>query len=195
MTMAPEIVADFAFRLIEAAGNNVWNVGLVNVQSFKEIALHIVNHANSLEEGVASLHELNSPIALEKSLRTPGARIWVGFGFDRFSEEDWKRLDRNRSRLIRDGVIVLIMSAEVLGRLQNCAPNLASFIGGAVYWLREQEILSPEAREARLHELREHRGISDEEFLKNVETGVLLPDALDAERLVLLDRGDLLDHR
>jgi len=196
--------AQFAFRVVEASGANVWYAAVVEQGKAEAIAREIVTVANELQPDAAVLERVGSPKEFSESIAAATCQVWVGFGFDRFDGADWSQLDRARSRLERrslqgsevdSSIVVLILSAEAFAALQASAPNIASWIGGSVFALERDEKLSATAREARLEELRRWGIMTDEEVVRHATAGTLPTDPYFAEWLVLLDRGDLLGNR
>jgi len=114
-------------------------------------------------------------------------------GVDAFSSEDWCHLDLLRSRLLRDEMIVFLVSPSAIEALTRDAPNLASWIGGSV-WVVDlaSEVLSAEEREARLRSLREWSSRTDSEVLRLATEGSLPPEPEYVEWLILLKRPDLI---
>ncbi len=200
---APEHPAQFAFRIAEASGDNLWYAAFVaTAEMSAAIAREIGAAANDLDSDSAVVEEVGSPEAFENAVRGSIRRTWIGFGFDRFDEAAWAKLDRDRTRLERSparstdlesAIVVLVLSEQAYGTLQACAPNLASWIGGSVFGLEPEGGLSTVDREARLEELRRWGSMTDDEMIRNARAGTLRPDPYFAEWLVLLGRGDLLD--
>jgi hypothetical protein len=162
------------------------------------IASKIAVAANEIQPGSAVVDRVDSPRVFEKAVRNSACRIWIGVGFERFDVNDWAKLDRDRTRLERgpgqtDGTIaVLVMSVEAYAALQSNAPNLASWIGGSVFYVMAEAALSSNDRAARLGELRRWASMSDADVVRAATEGTLPEDPYYAEWLVLLGRGDLL---
>lgn len=132
-----------------------------------------------------------SSAELAERIATPG--VLVVSGLEGFSQEEWGRLDLLRSRLQRDQPVIMVLSTPAIERLMRGAPNLASWLGGSVWqWDSHADMLSDEAREARLAALREWSGKSDTEVVELAERRALPLDPQYAEWLVLLGRGGLL---
>lgn len=186
-----ETVADFAARLLEAAGTNIWYVALSPTGNETALANAIVEEANAIEAGFAVEAVAVAPEAFISALRAPH-RLVVAVGLNGFDGPEWSALDSSRSRLSREGVTALVLSSASFGSLQAHAPNLASWIGGAVFQLAAAPPRSPEQR---LEQLRTWANLSDKEVIARAEKGTLQPDPYFAEWLVLLGRGDLLGQR
>ncbi|MCX4242101.1 hypothetical protein [Paraliomyxa miuraensis] len=104
-------------------------------------------------------------------------------------------LDDVRSLLQRDHAAVLAVLPAELAHLASIAPHFASWAGNRVFLVEDDRFLDEEAREKRLEALRTHYGMSDEQFLAEVEFAELALEPDHAEWLVLLDRSDLLEAR
>lgn len=109
------------------------------------------------------------------------------------TEGDWRALDVQRSRLSRHGVTIWILTHEDLDRIQQCAPNLSSWLGGNVAEHREDTAEAEAFREGRLEALRAWAGKTDDEVCREAAARTLPRDPEYAEWLVLLGRADLLD--
>ncbi len=192
---ARELVADFAFRLLEQAGENIWHVGLTPPDEVETVAHELVERINAVESGAAVREHVFSARDLEAALHASANRIWVGSGFETFGVNDWAKVDRDRTRLVSHGVVTLVLSRSSFASVQLHAPNLTSWIGGAVFDLVLRLALSADEKNGRLQELRAAMGMGDAEFLRRAEERSLAPDPLHAEWLVLLGRGDLLGDR
>lgn len=132
--------------------------------------------------------------ALASASREAGAKSFITFGFEAFSDDEWRHLDMLRSQLVRDEPVVLVLSTRAFDRLMRNAPNLASVLGGAVSTLDPSaDQLTSEEKEQRLQALRAWSGLSDHAMIARVERGDLPLEPEHAEWLVLLGRGDLLD--
>jgi hypothetical protein len=199
----PEQVPQFAFRIVETSGENVWYVVIVKPELMESIGWEIASAANALQPGSSVVERVDSPIAFERAVHDSTCRIWIGFGFEQFDHEEWSKIDRDRSRLERlpgqtigvdSSIAVLVLSKESFGALQSSAPDLTSWIGGSVFELAPEAALSSTDREVRLAELRRWGNMTDDEVVRGATDGSLPSDPYFAEWLVLLGRGDLLGN-
>ena len=150
------------------------------LQIFSDVAVHIV----AASDDAAAIVELFETTA-------PGTVILKET--ESLSEETLRRLDFARSRLGRDGAVVLILKLDTLRRLLHVAPNLASFVEGFVAMLApEAERLTSAEKESRLAALRVWAGLTDAEVVALASRGKLSPDPEYAEWLVLLGHGGLI---
>ena len=110
---------------------------------------------------------------------------------------EWQRLDRARDRLEGDGAtrIVFVMTEATAARGSAAAPNLWSFLAGAVHRLVAEAPLPAAGREGRLAALREHYAMSDADIVTSAEKGSAPRDPYIAEWLILLGRSDLVMGR
>lgn len=196
-------VAQFAFRIVESTGENVWYVAIVKSRLVEATAMEVAASANELQSNSAVVFRVESPKAFETALNSSKHPIWIGFGLESLDEAAWSALDRNRTRLERasdqcarvgSSVVLLVMAVETWTKLQSKAPNLASWIGGSVFGLAPDGELTAAAKETRLTELRLWGQMSDEEVVRKATEGTLPAEPYFAEWLVLLDRGDLLGN-
>jgi hypothetical protein len=123
----------------------------------------------------------------------PGPLVLVGF--EKLSVEDWGHLDSLRTGLERDQPVLLFLTEGSAEQLSRLAPNLASWLGGSyARWDGSAEILTPEEKEARLDVLRSQFGMTDGEVIQAASEHRLQREPQMSEWLVLLGRGDLLEH-
>jgi len=186
-------LGDFAVRALERPGPNEWMVLVVPVGEVERAAGKLTEELSAIAEGTALRERVSSASTLiECTQAQPGGAL-VLTGLELLGVEQWQALDRERSVLKREGVTLLVLGEESLGLLMGHAPNLASWLGGAVWRLEKRDhVLSAEDREARLDALRRWAGLSDTEVISRAEQGRLSSDPPFAEWLVLLGRGDLI---
>jgi hypothetical protein len=123
----------------------------------------------------------------------PGALVLVGF--EKLSADDWRHLDSLRSGLEREQPVLLFLTESSAEQLSRLAPNLASWVGGSyTRWDGSAELLSPEEKAARLDVLRGQFGMTDEEVIQAASEHRRACEPQISEWLVLLGRGDLLEH-
>jgi hypothetical protein len=118
----------------------------------------------------------------------------VVHGLDGYSAESFRHLDGLRSVLHRLDPVVLVLTRKATEQINRYAPNLASWIYR--YWTLDKTagILTNEEKEARLDVLRGKFDMTDLQVISASEAGTLRNDPEFAEWLVLLDRGELLEH-
>jgi hypothetical protein len=185
--------AELTQRLITRPGPGDWLVLLSPTPT--ESAEHIKEELSFSEATFSVLPSPENAEVLIQFSEEHQAEILVVFGIDNFTEEDWRHLDLNRSRLERRGNAALLLTEKAAQEFLRSAPNLASWIGASIWnALLNAERLSPEEKETRLAALRGWSGHSDEWELQAVQEKTLPRDPEYAEWLVLLGRGDLLER-
>jgi hypothetical protein len=186
-------LGDFAIRAVERPGPNDWLALVAPTAEVGIVAKKLAEELSAIGDKDLSPQNVSSVSALvELAVLYPEGVLAVS-GFDAFTPDDWKLIDRERSLLQRQGITVLVLGDEALSRLFDHAPNLASWLGGAAWRLdRKAHVLTAEKREVRLAALRLWAGWEDSEVIARAERGDLPPDPPFSEWLVLLGRGDLL---
>lgn len=183
--------AEFAFRVLEAAGPNAWLV-LVTDGVIHDVARTLSTEISTLGDEPATMVEMNSAADLETFMQAHPDGIVILTGMNQFADSDWRRLDLNRTRLQRSGTTVLVLHTASVEQLENKAPNLASWIGGSIWRLSDARPLDGASTKQRLIALRQWSGLEDLDVIRLAEAGSLPPDPEYAEWLTLLERGDLL---
>jgi hypothetical protein len=113
--------------------------------------------------------------------------------FETWTDQDWKALDGERTRLIRHNGGLLLLTPETSELFQRYAPHFSSFVGAKILTIDlGAEILTELEREQRLEVLQLSLGKTNDEIIHLAESGELTPDPVYGEWLVLLNRGDLV---
>jgi hypothetical protein len=188
----PEDATSIAYRLIELSGTNAWNVIITKESETAEFAAALADAVNAIAVGHAERRTALSALELERVLGEASSRVLVIDGVEAIDSNGWAKLDRDRTRIGREGVVALVSSAATFDRLQRFAPNLGSWVGAAFF---KGALQTPErwkSTEHRLEELRAWAELDDETLVARAERGELPADPLFTEWLVLLDRGDLV---
>lgn len=146
-----------------------------------------------LGQTVGCFDAASGPRDLVNYIRQAGTRPVILFGVELYTEADWRHLDLLRSQTVGGGAKIVLLSSAAIANMENWAPNLTSFIGGATWQLDPgADYLSADERETRLQALRDAWKQSDDEVVGLAEQGKLPPEPDFAEWLVLLGRGELL---
>lgn len=190
-SLATSQLGEFAFRVLESDGPNVWLV-LVSDGPLDEVARMLSAEISTLDGESATVYAVTSGSDLESLAREHADGIAIVTGVNGFGDADWQRVDLNRTRLQRNGTTVLVLDPAAIEQLENRAPNLASWIGGSIWRLEEARPLDGANAEQRLVALRRWSGLGDQEVVRLAESGALPPDPEYAEWLTLLGRGELL---
>ncbi len=133
------------------------------------------------------------PGELVRLLRAAGENSAVILGVDSYSAANWQHVDLLRSQLVGGGTKVLLTALSVVAKMENYAPNLTSFLGGATWQVDlDADYLSEDARQARLAALRQALGYTDDQVIALAQQRKLPLEPDFAEWLVLLGRGELL---
>ena len=112
---------------------------------------------------------------------------------DEADAERWRALDVNRSAWLREGAVVLWLSAAAVTKLCSYAPNIKSIVGGSIFNLRSDGgAMSAAERDQQITDLEAHFKMSSAEVIKQAESGALPTEPHFVEWLVLLGRGDLV---
>jgi hypothetical protein len=186
---------ELAFRVIESAEPNAWVVAVADRPSVASSLRAEIERLGSPEETPPVVVMIDSAGALFEAVHAHPNGTMIAVGAAAFSVDGWRNLDANRTRLMRDDMTVLILDDASAGRLENLAPNLASWVGGRVWRLADDAaapVLSPSEIDQRLAALRTWAGRSDAEVIRLAEAGQLPRDPEYAEWLTLLGRGELL---
>ncbi len=188
--------SELALRALERTLPNEWLVLETPADRSRTLGDELAADIAAISNVEATRSDVNSASALIEALQRPGNEIRVITGLDALSTSDWSHLDLARSRLTRDGCVVLVASAASIAMLYRHAPNLASWIAAAVLSFDDSGwILSDDEREQRLDALREWSGIDDVTVIARAERGTLPRDPEYAEWLVLLGRDDLVPQQ
>jgi hypothetical protein len=189
--------SEFALRAAARPGSGDWLVlvapeGLV-AQTATRVGDEIENLTN---KPVKHLHPADAAqFCREVGQTEPGTPVVVS-GINHFPDEEWRHLDLLRSRLLHRGVVTLVVGVIGVERLITNAPNVASWIGGAIWEVDPRyEELSEEERADRLRALRDWSGLTDSQVIDRASNGTLPNQPEFAEWLVLLDRADLIGDR
>jgi hypothetical protein len=138
---------------------------------------------------------ISADIGLKKLVEEIGASddcilLWR---FETWTDQDWKALDGDRTRLIRDNGGLFLLTPETSESFQRYAPHFSSFIGARVSPIElGTEILTEVEREQRLEALQLSLGKTNDEVIHLAEAGELPSDPVYGEWLILLDRGEFV---
>lgn len=137
--------------------------------------------------------EVSTFEALREALHRPSDDAVVLSGGPGLTPEKWSSLDVMRSALERTGPVILWLAPNGIADLTQFAPNIRSFIGAGIFVSGPDGGIMTEAeRQARLKELAQNYGLTDEGVVRKAEAKELPTEPEFVEWLVLLGRGDLL---
>ena len=186
---------ELAFRVVESAEPNAWVVAMADRPSVASSLCAEMEQLRGPEDSPPVVVTIGSVGALFEAVHAHPRGAMIVIGAVVFSADNWRSLDANRTRLMRNDITVLILDEASAARLENVAPNLASWVGGRVWQLADDAaapVLSPSEIDQRLAALRAWAGRGDAEVIQLARAGQLPRDPEYAEWLTLLGRGDLL---
>jgi hypothetical protein len=115
--------------------------------------------------------------------------------FHQWDQSKWQKWDYDRSRLERPNGGLLLLTPESAVDLQRYAPNFASWVGAKMYNLElGTENLTDVEVQRRLETLQMQFNQTNDEVIRLAERGELPSELVYGEWLILLDRGDLIEH-
>ena len=194
-TLPPAIApSNLALRAVSRSGSGDWILLVVDVQ-LNQVIEEIVENVRAFG-GQVSVSDMTGRSVQEviATMATCARRtILLIHGLDGLTDEDWQHIDLLRSRLIGAGTIVLPVSLMTAERISRSAPNLSSWIGGAMWTLNPTaDLVSDAERNKRLKVLRRWAKMTDEQVIRRAKDGSLPDDPEYTEWLILLDRADLV---
>jgi alkanesulfonate monooxygenase SsuD/methylene tetrahydromethanopterin reductase-like flavin-dependent oxidoreductase (luciferase family) len=140
-------LGELAVRIVESVAPNPWFVLIVEGQA-EEVASALQEEISALAPPtgqpairvtIASSHEL------ARRARDHMLGVLIVTISPDFTSTEWANLDANRSSVQRDGATALVLEEDAAERLENTAPNLASWIGGSIWRLVGARALSAAA--------------------------------------------------
>jgi hypothetical protein len=187
---------DIARRLdIRGPDSRAWIV-LLFPPDVSELSLRrlLVDLSSVLQRDARVIELLDdSPEMVRDQLQSPEDDIVVLEAKAPLNDSSWSGLDLMRSSFERKGPVVFWLPIDATDGLSEHAPNLRSFIGGAIYLIGpEGGLMTDSERESRLQELRAHYKLADGEVIGKAESHNLPSDPHFVEWLALLGRGDLV---
>jgi hypothetical protein len=192
ISLPPIAAWPLAARLSVAPGDNPWALLAVAGDRLEAESQAFVDELASLLDAPVDLVRVDSAQTLIEHVQTNQQRALIIVGLDGFDADEWRRLDVNRSNLMRTLPAVLILDEAQVPVMLEHAPNLWSWLGGAAWRAIPETGLDDEQRAQRLSALRAHFGFDDAELIRRAEAGTLEPEPDLAEWLVLIGRGDLI---
>lgn len=186
--------------LTSALAPNAWAVLAAPKARVETEAADLGEQLKSLSGAPVEILSIASAGALLETAAKYPTSILVLHGLERLSVSEWAQVDGGRSRLEgregakREQPAVMVLAEDSLPTLRIHAPNLWSWLAGAVWRGVPEAGMSDEQRVQRLAALREHFGFDDAELLRLFKAGELPPDPHIPEWLVLIGKGSLLER-
>lgn len=121
------------------ASSNIWQVVVGKPEGEVEAADALVVELESLYDGPirrVAAHSVDEWIA---AIEADPSDVLVLSIESRLDERDWRIIDMRCSRLMRDGMTILVVSDDDAAAMVTAAPNLWSWIAGMVWALQIEE--------------------------------------------------------
>ena len=181
-------------RRLEIRGSSAWFVVLRPAEEEDALATFIANLSAVLDQPVRVVHSSGPSFEkLRGDLHEPAGDPVLITDLDEADDERWRALDVNRSAWLREGAVVLWLSAVGVTSLCSYAPNIRSIVGGSIFNLgTDGGAMTAADRDQQIADLESHFEMNSAEVIRQAESGVLPTDPHFVEWLVLLGRGDLV---
>jgi len=181
-------------RRLEIRGSSVWFVVLRPAEEEDALANFVADLSAVLDQPVRAVRSSGSSFEkLRSDLRESSVDPVLITDLDEADAERWRALDVNRSAWLREGAVVLWLSAAGVTNLCSYAPNIRSIVGGSIFHLgTDGGAMTAAERNQEIADLESHFEMSSAEVIRQAESGVLPTEPHFVEWLVLLDRGDLV---
>ena len=181
-------------RRLEIRESYAWFVVLRPAEDEDALPNFVADLSAVLDQTVRIVHSFGSSFEkLRNELNEPAADPVLIPDLDQADTERWSALDVNRSAWLREGAVVLWLSAAGIANLCSYAPNIRSIVGGSIFNLgTDGGAMTAAERDQRIADLESHFQMNSAEVISQAESGVLPTEPHFVEWLVLLDRGDLV---
>jgi hypothetical protein len=181
-------------RRLEIRGSSVWFVVLQSAEEDDALANFVADLSAVLDQPVRVVRSSGSSFEkLRGDLNEPASDPVLITDLGEADAERWRALDVNRSAWLREGAVVLWLSAVGVTNLCSYAPNIKSIVGGSIFHLgSDGGVMTAAERDQQIADLESHFGMNSAEVIRQAESGVLPTDPHFVEWLVLLGRGDLV---
>jgi hypothetical protein len=169
--------------LISPSDRNLDTLGELEevLPSFLDVPVQFLTADRELDSLIKGLQSSNGYVVLWK--------------FSEWEKLKWQKWDYDRSRLERPNGGLLLLTPESAVDLQRYAPNFASWVGTKMYDLElGTENLTDVEVQSRLETLQMQFNQTNDEVIRLAERRELPSELVYGEWLILLDRGDLIEH-
>jgi len=123
-----------------------WTLIAAPAERIDEIATEIAFQLGGLLDAEVERARATSPAELLGLMRERGVAPLIIQGLDALDGEGWRRVDVNRSRLMRTSPALVMLSEHRLRIVAENAPNLWSWLSGSIWCgALEGEAIGPEA--------------------------------------------------
>ena len=181
-------------RRLEIRGSSAWFVVLRPAEEEDALANFVADLSAVLDQPVRVVRSSGSSFErLRSELGESACDPVLISDLDQADAERWRALDVNRSAWLREGAVVLWLSAAGVTNLCSYAPNIRSIVGGSIFNLgTDGGAMTVAERDQQIADLESHFEMNSAEVIKQAESGVLPSEPHFVEWLVLLGRGDLV---
>ena len=181
-------------RRLEIRGSSAWFVVLRPAEEEDAMANFVADLSAVLDQPVRVVRSSGSSFErLRSELGESACDPVLISDLDQADAERWRALDVNRRAWLREGAVVLWLSAAGVTNLCSYAPNIRSIVGGSIFNLgTDGGAMTVDERDQRIADLESHFQMNSAEVIKQAESGMLPTDPHFVEWLVLLGRGDLV---
>jgi hypothetical protein len=179
-------------RRLEIRGSSAWFVVLRPAED--ALTNFLADLSAVLDQPVRVVRSSGSSFEkLRGDLRESAGDPVLVTDLDEADAERWRALDVNRSAWLREGAVVLWLSAAGVTNLCSYAPNIRSIVGGSIFNLgTDGGAMTVAEREQRIADLEVHFQMTSADVIERAQAGTLPGEPHFVEWLVLLDRGDLV---
>ena len=180
---------------------NIWSVLAIENDDIAEVLEELTDGIEVFIESSVEIINVEekgknfNPESID-DIFNPDINYFLLWGFDSWTDVQWRQLDYLRSRLDQEKRCgVMIMSQQSVVKMIDHSPNFSSWIDGKIFYLQlGAEILTHEEGELRLIALREWAELSDSEVIEKAQIHQLPSEPEYCEWLILLGRGDLIEQ-
>ncbi len=198
MSIFPRSISlpEFSLRVSARPSKGDWFVIVAPSESLVETRETLQLDVGAFMRTAPTTHSnMESARDFVRSVRSLVNGVVLVGGLEGFSGLEWQSVDLMRGALEGPRTVVLIVSPTQLDLLVEHAPNLASWLAGGIWQLKDDvEELSDTEREQRLATLRASTGLSDDEVIASAIGGTLAREPQFSEWLLLLRRSDLIER-
>jgi hypothetical protein len=181
-------------RRLEIRESYAWFVVLRPSEEEDALANFVADLSAVLDQPIRVVHSFGSSFEkLRNDLNEPAGDPVLIPDLDQAVAERWRALDVNRSAWLREGAVVLWLSAAGVTNLCSYAPNIKSIVGGSIFHLgTDGSAMTVDERDQQIADLESHFEMNSAEVIRRAESGDLPTEPHFVEWLVLLGRGDLV---
>ncbi len=194
LNIKPISIDEFLQRVGSQPNGNIWSVLVTSNFNHDELVEELQETVSIFTESEVGIISVDNTVDIVvNEVQQALEDYLILWNFENWDNQDCRKFDQMRSRLIKQRGVVLVLSETTVEKMFTDAPNIVSWIGSRVYEVTEDtEFLTEKERQARLLELQKWSGYSDVMVIELAESKQLPPDPEYGEWLMLLDREDLI---